>query len=94
MPMQVVAILGHELVHAAVGLAAGQGKAFRCVASGIGLIGRMAAATVGPEIREGHAADTGRGRAASTPQASVGRWRQQPFQPPQKTALWSDQVRL
>ncbi len=37
MPMQVVEILGHELVHAAVGIAAGHGREFRRVAKGIGL---------------------------------------------------------
>jgi hypothetical protein len=94
MPMQVAAIPGHELVHAAVGLAAGHGKAFRRVARGIGLIGRMATTTVGPEIREGHAADTGRRRTVSTWQTSDSRGRQQPFQQAQKEVLSSDQVRL
>jgi hypothetical protein len=50
MPMQVAAILGHELVHAAVGVAARHGKEFRRVARGIGLVGQMAATTVGPEF--------------------------------------------
>jgi hypothetical protein len=50
MPMQVAAILGHELVHAAVGVAARHGKAFRRVAKGIGLVGQMAATTAGPEF--------------------------------------------
>jgi hypothetical protein len=35
MPMQIAEILGHELVHAAVGVAAGHGKEFRRVAKGI-----------------------------------------------------------
>ena len=45
-------ILGHELVHAAVGVAAGHGKAFRRVARGIGLLGQMAATTAGPEFEK------------------------------------------
>jgi len=52
LPMQVAAILGHELVHAAVGVAAGHGKQFRRVARGIGLIGQMAATTAGPEFEK------------------------------------------
>lgn len=48
LPMQVAAILGHELVHAAVGIAAGHGREFRRVAKGIGLAGSMAATTAGP----------------------------------------------
>ncbi len=50
--MQVAAILGHELVHAAVGVAARHGKAFRRVAKGIGLTGQMAATTAGPEFEK------------------------------------------
>jgi hypothetical protein len=50
MPMQIAAVLGHELVHAAVGVAAGHGKEFRRVARGIGLVGPMAATTAGPEF--------------------------------------------
>jgi hypothetical protein len=52
MPMQVAAILGHELVHAAVGAAAGHRKEFRRVARGIGLVGQMAATTAGPQFEE------------------------------------------
>jgi len=52
MPMQVAAILGHELVHAAVGVAAGHRKEFRRVARGIGLTGQMAATTAGPEFEK------------------------------------------
>jgi hypothetical protein len=52
MPMQVATILGHELVHAAVGVSAGHGKAFRRVARGIGLTGQMAATTAGPEFEK------------------------------------------
>src|SRR5919108_4770603 len=42
MPMQIAAVLGHELVHAALGVAAGHGKEFRRPAKGIGLVGPMA----------------------------------------------------
>lgn len=52
MPMQVAAILGHELVHAAVGVAAGHRKEYRRVARGIGLVGQMAATTAGPQFEE------------------------------------------
>ena len=52
LPMQVAAILGHELVHAAVGVATRHGKEFRRVARGIGLVGRMAATTAGPEFEQ------------------------------------------
>ena len=52
MPMQVAEILGHELVHAAVGVAAGHGKEFRRVATGIGLVGQMKATTAGPEFEK------------------------------------------
>ena len=47
MPVQIAAILAHELVHAAVGIAAGHGKAFKRIALGIGLIGPMRATTPG-----------------------------------------------
>src|SRR5438105_3647929 len=40
MPMQVAAILAHDLIHAAVGVAASHGKAFRRVARSIGLVGK------------------------------------------------------
>jgi hypothetical protein len=52
MPMRVAAILGHELVHAAVGVAAGHGKEFRRVAKGLGLIGQMTATTAGPGFEQ------------------------------------------
>jgi SprT-like family len=52
MPMQVAAVLGHELVHAAVGVAAHHGQEFRRVARGIGLVGQMAATTAGPEFEQ------------------------------------------
>jgi hypothetical protein len=50
--MQVAAILGHELVHAAVGVAARHGKEFRRVARAMGLVGQMAATTAGPEFEK------------------------------------------
>src|SRR5260370_38236155 len=52
MPMQVAEVLGHELVHAAVGIAAGHGRQFRRVAKGIGLVGQMVATTAGPEFEK------------------------------------------
>ena len=50
MPLQVAAILAHELVHAAVGIPAGHGKDFRRVAKGIGLEGKMTATVSGPKF--------------------------------------------
>ena len=47
MPSQIAAILAHELVHAAVGIAAGHGKAFKRIALGLGLVGPMRATTPG-----------------------------------------------
>lgn len=47
MPVQIAAILAHELIRAAVGIAAGHGKAFKRIASGLGLIGPMRATTPG-----------------------------------------------
>jgi hypothetical protein len=52
MPMQVAAILSHELAHAAVGVAAGHRREFRRVARGIGLVGQMSATTPGPEFEQ------------------------------------------
>jgi hypothetical protein len=46
--LPVAAALAHELVHAAVGIKAGRGPAFRRVATGIGLTGPMRATTPGP----------------------------------------------
>lgn len=48
MPIEVAAVLAHELVHACVGLKEGHGKTFRKVAKGIGLMGKMTATTTGP----------------------------------------------
>lgn len=45
MPAQIAVILAHELVHAAVGIAAGHGKAFKRTANGLDLIGPMRATT-------------------------------------------------
>jgi len=50
MPMQVAAILGHELVHAAVGVAAGHRKSSGESPAGIGLVGPMTATSAGPEF--------------------------------------------
>jgi hypothetical protein len=52
MPMQVAAILGHELAHAAVGVAAGHRKEFHRVARGIGLVGQMTTTTAGLEFEQ------------------------------------------
>ena len=46
--LSVAAALAHELVHAAVGIQAGKGPAFRRVALGIGLTGPMRATAPGP----------------------------------------------
>ena len=47
MPAQIAAILAHELVHAAVGISAGHGRAFKQVAVGLGLVSKMTATTPG-----------------------------------------------
>lgn len=47
MPAQIAAILAHELVHAAVGIAAGHRTAFKRIAIGLGLVGPMRATTPG-----------------------------------------------
>jgi hypothetical protein len=46
--LPIAAALARELVHAAVGIQAGKGAAFRRVALGIGLTGPMRATTAGP----------------------------------------------
>ncbi len=46
---RVADILTHELVHAAAGLRAGHGPAFRRIATALGLQGKMTATTAGPE---------------------------------------------
>jgi len=45
-------VLIHELVHIAVGLAAGHGKAFKAVALKVGLQGKMTATTATPKLAE------------------------------------------
>lgn len=50
MPLHVAAVLAHELVHAAVGIDAGHGPAFRRVAKGLGLTGKMTATVSGPDF--------------------------------------------
>ena len=45
-------VLVHELVHVAVGLAAGHGKAFKTCAVKVGLQGKMTATTASPELAE------------------------------------------
>ncbi|HEY6324210.1 MAG TPA: transcription elongation protein SprT [Thermoanaerobaculia bacterium] len=49
-PLPVLAILVHELVHAAVGLRARHGPPFRRLALALGLRGRMTSTTAGPEL--------------------------------------------
>ncbi len=49
-PSRVADILAHELIHAAVGLEAKHGKAFKRVALAIGLQGKMTATVAGPEF--------------------------------------------
>lgn len=50
-PLEVSAVLAHELVHAAVGLKAGHGRAFRKVALAIGLQGKMTATVPGDAFK-------------------------------------------
>src|SRR3546814_9352761 len=50
MPAQIAAILAHELVHAAVGIPAGHGKAVKRAALGLGLVGPMRAPTPGEAV--------------------------------------------
>jgi hypothetical protein len=49
-PVEVLAVLVHELVHAAVGTAAGHGPVFRRLALALGLRGKMKATVAGPEL--------------------------------------------
>jgi hypothetical protein len=49
-PTEAAAILAHELCHAAVGIPAGHGPAFRKIALGIGLEGKMKSTLAGPEF--------------------------------------------
>ena len=50
-PLDVAAILAHELVHAAVGVEQGHGPAFGKVARAIGLEGKLTATVPGDEFR-------------------------------------------
>ena len=50
MAAQIAAILAHELVHAAVEIAAEHGKAFKRIAVGLGLVGPMRATTPGRRL--------------------------------------------
>ena len=50
-PVEVAAVLAHELVHAVVGIKAGHGSAFRKVATGIGLEGKMTATVPGEAFK-------------------------------------------
>lgn len=50
-PVEVAAVLAHELVHAAVGLRAGHGRPFRKVALSIGLEGKMTATVPGDAFK-------------------------------------------
>ena len=47
---EVLAVLVHELVHAAVGLEAGHGAGFRKIAKRVGLVGKMRSTTAGEEL--------------------------------------------
>ena len=49
-PAEIAAILAHELCHAAAGIPAGHGPAFRKLALSIGLTGPMKSTTAGPEF--------------------------------------------
>lgn len=51
-PVEVAAILCHELIHAAVGCEAGHGAAFKRVALALGLEGKMTATTPGEEFKQ------------------------------------------
>jgi hypothetical protein len=51
-PIQVLDVLVHELVHAAVGTACGHKGPFRTLALALGLEGRMTATTAGPELKK------------------------------------------
>lgn len=51
-PVEVLAVLVHELVHAAVGIAAGHRGPFKHLALALGLVGPMRSTTAGPELTE------------------------------------------
>lgn len=50
-PMEVAAVLAHEMIHASVGLRAGHGRAFKAVAQRIGLEGKMTATVPGDAFK-------------------------------------------
>lgn len=50
-PLKVAAVVAHELVHAAVGIKAGHGKAFRLLAVAIGLEGPMRTTKPGEKFK-------------------------------------------
>jgi transposase-like protein len=52
LPLEISAILGHELCHAAVGIAARHGKLFAKAAKALGLIGPMKSTTASPKFIE------------------------------------------
>lgn len=49
-PVEVLAVLVHEVVHAVVGIECGHGGPFRKCATAVGLVGKMTATTAGPEL--------------------------------------------
>jgi len=51
-PVAVLAILVHELCHAALPFGVGHKRPFRTLATALGLTGRMTATTAGPELTE------------------------------------------
>jgi len=51
-PLEVAAVVAHELCHVAVGCEQGHGQEFRRVATALGLIGRMTVTTAGEELNE------------------------------------------
>lgn len=50
-PFQVIDVLVHELCHAVDDCASGHGKAFKGIATAVGLEGKMKQASAGPELR-------------------------------------------
>lgn len=49
---ELLGVLAHELIHAMIGVDKNHGKAFKRVATAIGLVGQMRATEVGPELRK------------------------------------------
>lgn len=75
MPLQIAAILAHELVHAAVGIPAGHGPAFRKVAKGLGLVGKMRSTVPGPAFEAAMARIFKRAGALPHGRLKTGRFR-------------------